>query len=279
MNSPSASSPSTESSLQTLCDSDPAPNLSPPKLSIQLSTKPTLEDLCNPYPTPEPNPSKLSFEAVAHLPQFQQLVNEAAKKQVRKAIHERRLAVVRSPRWLPRIDILDDESSERIVVTLELPGVRAGDLILAARYNAILVSGTRYPRHTSLPASASKDAAIRKFFMDQLSLCDRYKAHIDIVMDGARLRNELRYGKFERVLPLPFGTKREDITARFHEGLLVISWPRTAQTPPPTSVGSAPLSLKWLPVAVDDDRDVASIGAPIPVSPVTLVKEEDIAIF
>jgi HSP20 family protein len=44
-----------------------------------------------------------------------------------------------------------------------------------------------------------------------------------------RYRTEIRYGSFDRVLTLPAGTKPEDVTAEYADGVLTVSMP--AATP------------------------------------------------
>jgi HSP20 family protein len=47
-----------------------------------------------------------------------------------------------------------------------------------------------------------------------------------------RYRTEIRYGSFERLLTLPAGTKPEDITAEYANGVLTVSMPAATQTTP-----------------------------------------------
>ena len=47
-----------------------------------------------------------------------------------------------------------------------------------------------------------------------------------------RYRTEIRYGSFERVLSLPAGTKPEDVTAEYANGVLTVSLPAPAPVEP-----------------------------------------------
>jgi HSP20 family protein len=47
-----------------------------------------------------------------------------------------------------------------------------------------------------------------------------------------RYRTEIRYGSFERVLSLPAGTKPEDVTAEYADGVLTVSMPLATTTAP-----------------------------------------------
>jgi HSP20 family protein len=57
-------------------------------------------------------------------------------------------------------------------------------------------------------------------------------------------RTEIRYGSFERVLPVPFGTKPEDLTAEYADGVLTVSLPVDGS---PTSV-AVPVRHRETPV-------------------------------
>jgi HSP20 family protein len=54
-------------------------------------------------------------------------------------------------------------------------------------------------------------------------------------------RSEFRYGSFDRSLPLPAGTKEEDVKASYHDGILEIRMPlkeeKTVTTKVPISRG------------------------------------------
>ena len=45
-------------------------------------------------------------------------------------------------------------------------------------------------------------------------------------------RTEIRYGSFDRVLTLPVGTKPEDITAAYADGVLTVSMPAATRAAP-----------------------------------------------
>lgn len=47
-----------------------------------------------------------------------------------------------------------------------------------------------------------------------------------------RYRTEIRYGSFDRVLTLPAGTKPEDVTAEYADGVLTVSMPAATQSAP-----------------------------------------------
>ena len=59
-----------------------------------------------------------------------------------------------------------------------------------------------------------------------------------------RYRTEIRYGSFDRVLSLPAGTKAEDITAEYADGVLTVSLP----APAPAEPQAIPVTHRELPV-------------------------------
>jgi len=59
-----------------------------------------------------------------------------------------------------------------------------------------------------------------------------------------RYRTEIRYGSFERVLTLPAGTRPEDITANYADGVLTVSMPAATQAEP----HQIPVTHRELPV-------------------------------
>lgn len=54
--------------------------------------------------------------------------------------------------------------------------------------------------------------------------------------EHARNRHELHYGSFERTLPLPRGSKAEEIRATYTNGVLEVRVPYAADEPKPTRV-------------------------------------------
>ena len=57
-------------------------------------------------------------------------------------------------------------------------------------------------------------------------------------------RTEIRYGSFDRVLTLPVGTKPEDVTAEYADGVLTVSMPAATQAAPQ----EIPVTHRELPV-------------------------------
>ncbi|MCF8024863.1 MAG: Hsp20/alpha crystallin family protein [Desulfobacteraceae bacterium] len=90
--------------------------------------------------------------------------------------------------WKPQLDIY--ETSEKIYVTAEIPGVEKEDLELEVSPRAIRISGKR----TGAPPAAN----------------GRYRLA------------EIQYGPFERILHLKTPVDTENITAKYKNGFLYV---------------------------------------------------------
>ncbi|KAL4072224.1 HSP20-like chaperone [Scleroderma yunnanense] len=134
---------------------------------------------------------------------FRALDRNLARKYVMLILRQARMAEARRSKqgdvlYRPRVEICDDPSSTRITATMELPGVKSEDIRLQVGTNDTLrVSGER-----------------------------RRKAPPDQGGDAKYPLQEIKYGKYERVIDLPQGTMLSTISASVDDGLLVISWPR-----------------------------------------------------
>lgn len=114
--------------------------------------------------------------------------------------------------YRPRVEVCDDPSSSRITATVELPGVNAEEISLQVGTNSTLrISGERKRRTSHTPGSDAKYPL-----------------------------QEIKYGKYERVLQLPQGTMLTTISAAVDNGLLVLSWPRV----PPSATTSGSTSSR-----------------------------------
>ncbi|KAH7910914.1 HSP20-like chaperone [Hygrophoropsis aurantiaca] len=100
--------------------------------------------------------------------------------------------------FTPRMELYDDPESSRITATLELPGLKTGDVSVHLDDDHLVISGDR---RSSIPTD---DDGAAKYPI-----------------------KEIKYGKFLRKLNVPSGTMMSTISASMSEGMLVISWPRT----------------------------------------------------
>ena len=94
--------------------------------------------------------------------------------------------------WQPRVDMC--ETSEAIIVEVELPGVQREDVRIEMQDDTLHITGER--RTTS-------EHQERNYY-----------------------RMDRRYGRFERQLRLPGGVARGAIRAEFDAGILIITLPK-----------------------------------------------------
>src|SRR4028118_1526690 len=94
--------------------------------------------------------------------------------------------------WQPAIELQD--TNENVVLRAELPGIEGKDLDVRVTREAVAISGEhRYEKKTEE----------KGFF-----------------------RSEFRYGKFQRVIPLPVAVQNDQVKADFTNGILTLSLPK-----------------------------------------------------
>ncbi|KAF9467156.1 hypothetical protein BDZ94DRAFT_1249709 [Collybia nuda] len=131
-------------------------------------------------------------------PDFKRLVAQQVDFVCKQAVKSGRIRVIRqspTPVFIPRMDIVDDPSCPRFVATFELPGVRHNEVTLQIQEGSLVVDGERRLRvrsQSNTPQSSNNGASTQR---DSLN----HKVRIPI--------QELRYGKFRRLVGLPHGTK------------------------------------------------------------------------
>ncbi|KAF9078564.1 hypothetical protein BDP27DRAFT_1412533 [Rhodocollybia butyracea] len=168
-----------------------------------------------------------------------------SSEELRGAVQEKLLLLLKANKirivnhssgvFRPRYDLYDDPPSNLATATFELPGVKRHEIALNLREGFLVIEGERRrpdrkhleqasaPRYIlrSTDASASSDAD-----GDRRDPRPRYTTQ------------ELRYGKFERKVPLPPGTQDADIKAHLAEGMLMVSWPRRSPSQPASQLTS-----------------------------------------
>jgi HSP20 family protein len=95
--------------------------------------------------------------------------------------------------WMPAVDVM--EGKDKLTVKAELPGFRREDLDVTVHENNLVISGER------------------KTEEDQ--------------KDAAYYRSERFYGRFQRSIALPFSVDTGKIEARYRDGLLTITLPKS----------------------------------------------------
>lgn len=86
------------------------------------------------------------------------------------------------------------ETDDNYVLKLELPGMNIDDIDIQATKDSVSIIGERQDTHN----------------------------HEE---DGCR-RTEFYYGKFQRVVPIPAAIKNTEVTAKYEDGLLILTLPK-----------------------------------------------------
>jgi HSP20 family protein len=90
-----------------------------------------------------------------------------------------------------------EETPEAVHLKLEIPGLEAKDLDIQVSEQSVSISGER--------KSETKTE------------------------EKGLVRSEFRYGKFERIIPLPVHVKFDDAKAEYKNGILTLDLPKTQQ--------------------------------------------------
>jgi HSP20 family protein len=127
-------------------------------------------------------------------PDFDRMFDEAAWPMFRwPTFAADEIAEVRA--WAPGIDVF--EKDHRLVTKIDLPGLKKEDVKVEVTEGQLTISGER-----------KRENEERK---ENFYRCER------------------EYGSFYRTIPLPEGTKLEDIKATFVDGVLEVSAPLPAR--------------------------------------------------
>jgi len=108
-------------------------------------------------------------------------------------LENQRAALATASSWDPNVDVLEDAQEVRIIV--EVPGLSAGDLTIAAQGNRVRIRGSKHAEPQ--PAARPKYLCMERFF-----------------------------GEFEKVVPLPYAVNFKQASATLQDGLLVVRLPR-----------------------------------------------------
>jgi HSP20 family protein len=96
---------------------------------------------------------------------------------------------------LPAVDVVEHE--KEFTVTAELPGLTLNDIDLSVSDNTLTIKGEK---------KEEKEEKAKNYYM-----------------------SERKYGSFQRSLPLPHGVNRDKVAARFENGVLSVTLPKTPE--------------------------------------------------
>lgn len=90
-----------------------------------------------------------------------------------------------------------NETADAIHLKLEIPGMEAKDLDVQVTENAVSIRGERKSEHKT--------------------------------EENGMTRSEFRYGKFQRIIPLPARIQNTNVTAEYKDGILNLTLPKTEE--------------------------------------------------
>jgi HSP20 family molecular chaperone IbpA len=184
--------------------------------------------------TPSPKIDALSFR-MSQDPMFVQAVNRAANVKCLAAIKAGRLRVVPgfdprgAVRYSPRMDLINDPSSSKVLGIFELPGIKSSDISLQLREGHLIVCGRRTrPTLETLRRELAAERHSMKAEEQEVTLPVNGAISQEQTLYGQVPIQELRYGAFHRAIRIPDGIRESDISATLHEGMLKVTWPKSA---------------------------------------------------
>jgi len=186
--------------LSALLTAPPPLSYSPTPMAV-ATMNPTEPSNSNPSQAAAQNQMTVNGEQVS--PEMVRLFHEFMRtfqaRQHRQDSQHRRDSDNREHIMRPRVTLVESISTKQFVATFELPGMSRSDVSITARDDELIVSGERRPL---VPPDGSGEERT--------------------------IVNELKYGKFMRVMRLPKGTEPTRISASMDDGLLTVCWPMSA---------------------------------------------------
>lgn len=97
--------------------------------------------------------------------------------------------------WKPAVELKDTENN--VILRAEIPGVEGKDLDIRVTREAVAIAGEH-----------------------------RYEKKAE---ERGYVRSEFRYGKFQRVIPLPVAVQNDLVQAEFKDGILTLTLPKVTE--------------------------------------------------
>ncbi|TFK45523.1 small heat shock protein [Heliocybe sulcata] len=151
------------------------------------------------------------YEPVFSFSDFNRLFDEAFDTRTNgsdgRQVKRRRIDDGESRLVRPRMDLHEDEKSNLVTATFELPGLKKEDVSIDVQDDQLTVSGES-------KLSRERD-------------------------ESGYVVRERRFGKFARRLQLPRGVKAEEIKAAMEDGVLTVTFPRRSAEAAPRRIAIA----------------------------------------
>lgn len=120
---------------------------------------------------------------------------ETLRQQLDQAFDDLSRATTSSTEWMPAVELKD--TGEHLVLKAQLPGMTAKDLDVQVMREAVSLAGEhRYEQKTE---------------------------------EKGYFHSEFRYGKFQRVIPLPIAVQNDQVQAEFKDGILTLTLPKVTE--------------------------------------------------
>lgn len=97
--------------------------------------------------------------------------------------------------WMPAIEMQDSE--ENIILRAEIPGIDAKDLDVQVARDTVTITGETHQQQRT--------------------------------EEQGFWHSEFRYGKFQRIIPLPVAVENEQVEASYKDGILTLTLPKVAE--------------------------------------------------
>lgn len=172
------------------------------------------------------------------------------------------------------MDLFDVSSSPVVAAVLELPGLKKQDINLRVEQGQLVVSGERC-MHIPAVLQETSGGSVKAEPGGEQGTSNRSSVYHTPTQ-------ELKYGKYIRVIPLPVGTmvrlspsclnvfrtmlndsvvsQPSQINATLGEGLLTVTWPRGSGTATSDVASDMNISLHSAPKSTVDNHEEAALA-------------------
>jgi HSP20 family protein len=117
---------------------------------------------------------------------------EAMRRQMDRMLEDFAPVKRVEPTWKPAVELKSNDTE--FVLRAQLPGIEAKDLDIKVSRNGVALSGEHQFENTT--------------------------------EENGYLHSEFRYGKFQRVIPLPAPVQNDQVQAEFKDGILTLTLPK-----------------------------------------------------